>query len=151
MAWLIDWLIDLFIRFQTCARKKVTLKNMFWKWFVFRKETTRLDDFLLKGWGLSSANVYTYSRSRQAFSKELKTVVTCKSRLRYNRASSFSSSVDPTWAICTRRAGELYKARSRLYWSEILQINILCFENKIEKKRHGKRLKMKIWTSERSI
>ena len=28
-----------------------------------------------------------------------------------------------TWGICTRRAGKLYKARSRLYRSQILQIN----------------------------
>ena len=29
-----------------------------------------------------------------------------------------------TWAICTRRAGKLYKARSRLYRSHILQVNM---------------------------
>ena len=29
-----------------------------------------------------------------------------------------------TWGICTRRAGNLYKARSRLYRSQILQVNI---------------------------
>ena len=29
-----------------------------------------------------------------------------------------------TWGICTRRAGKLYKARSRLYRSQILQVNI---------------------------
>ena len=28
-----------------------------------------------------------------------------------------------TWAICTRRAGKLYKARSRLYRSQSLQVN----------------------------
>ena len=28
-----------------------------------------------------------------------------------------------TWAICTRRAGKLCKARSRLYRSQILQVN----------------------------
>ena len=28
-----------------------------------------------------------------------------------------------TWGICTRRAGKLYKARSRLYRSQILQVN----------------------------
>ena len=28
-----------------------------------------------------------------------------------------------TWAICTRRAVKLYKARSRLYRSQILQAN----------------------------
>ena len=28
-----------------------------------------------------------------------------------------------TWAICTRRAGKLSKARSRLYRSQILQVN----------------------------
>ena len=28
-----------------------------------------------------------------------------------------------TWAICTRRAGKLHKARSRLYRSQILQVN----------------------------
>ena len=30
---------------------------------------------------------------------------------------------DPDWGICTRRAGKLYKARSRLYRSQILQVN----------------------------
>ena len=29
-----------------------------------------------------------------------------------------------TWGICTRRAGKLYKARSRLYRSQILQVNM---------------------------
>ena len=29
-----------------------------------------------------------------------------------------------TWAICTRRAGKLYEARSRLHRSQILQVNI---------------------------
>ena len=29
-----------------------------------------------------------------------------------------------TWEICTRRAGKLYKARSRLYRSQILQVDI---------------------------
>ena len=29
----------------------------------------------------------------------------------------------PTWAICTRRAGKLCKARSLLYRSQILQVN----------------------------
>ena len=28
-----------------------------------------------------------------------------------------------TWGICTRRAGKLYRARSRLYRSQILQVN----------------------------
>ena len=28
-----------------------------------------------------------------------------------------------TWWICTQRAGKLYKARSRLYRSQILQVN----------------------------
>ena len=28
-----------------------------------------------------------------------------------------------TWAICTRRAGKLHKDRSRLYRSQILQVN----------------------------
>ena len=28
-----------------------------------------------------------------------------------------------TWGICTRRAGKLYKARSRLYRSQFLQVN----------------------------
>ena len=28
-----------------------------------------------------------------------------------------------TWGICTRRAGQLYRARSRLYRSQILQVN----------------------------
>ena len=29
-----------------------------------------------------------------------------------------------TWGICTRRAGKLYRAQSRLYRSHILQVNI---------------------------
>ena len=29
-----------------------------------------------------------------------------------------------TWAICTRRAGNLYNARSRLYRSQLLQVNM---------------------------
>ena len=29
-----------------------------------------------------------------------------------------------TWGICTRRAGKVYKARSRLYRSQILQVNL---------------------------
>ena len=29
-----------------------------------------------------------------------------------------------TWGICTRRAGKLYKARSRLYRSQLLQVNM---------------------------
>ena len=29
-----------------------------------------------------------------------------------------------TWGICTRRAGKLYRARSRLYRSQILQVNM---------------------------
>ena len=29
-----------------------------------------------------------------------------------------------TWGICTRRAGKLYKARSRLYRSQTLQVNL---------------------------
>ena len=29
-----------------------------------------------------------------------------------------------TWGICTQRAGKLYKARSRLYRSQILQVNM---------------------------
>ena len=29
-----------------------------------------------------------------------------------------------TWGICTRRAGKLYEARSRLYRSQILQENM---------------------------
>ena len=33
--------------------------------------------------------------------------------------------MQPTWGICTRRAGKLYKARSRLYRSQILQVNTL--------------------------
>ena len=31
--------------------------------------------------------------------------------------------VHDTWGICTRRAGKLYKARSRLYRSQFLQVN----------------------------
>ena len=42
-----------------------------------------------------------------------------------------------TWGICTRRAGKLYKAQSRLYRSHILQVNTRwnqdLFEKKIEK------------------
>ena len=30
------------------------------------------------------------------------------------------------WRICTRRVGKLYKARSRLYRSQILQVNTKC-------------------------
>ena len=33
------------------------------------------------------------------------------------------STSDSTWAICPRRAGKLYKARSRLYRSQSLQVN----------------------------
>ena len=38
--------------------------------------------------------------------------------------SSRIARVDETWGICTRRAGKLYKARSRLYRSQILQVNM---------------------------
>ena len=38
--------------------------------------------------------------------------IKCSSRSRFK-----------TWAICTRRAGKLYKARSRLYRSQIVQVN----------------------------
>ena len=34
---------------------------------------------------------------------------------------------DPDWGICTRRAGKLYKARSRLYRIQILQVN-MCWK-----------------------
>ena len=43
--------------------------------------------------------------------------------------------------ICTRRAGKLYKARSRLYRSQILQVNTrwnsYLFEKKIEKRERS--------------
>ena len=39
------------------------------------------------------------------------------------RPSSWLMAVK-TWGICTRRAGKLYKARSWLYRSQILQVNM---------------------------
>ena len=34
-----------------------------------------------------------------------------------------ASSFGDTWGICTRRAGKLYRARSRLYRRRFLQVN----------------------------
>ena len=55
-----------------------------------------------------------------------RTAVTA-SELRGPRARSWTQGEKArsarTWEICTRRAGKLYKARSRLYRSQILQVN----------------------------
>ena len=45
-----------------------------------------------------------------------------------NRSLVVVTIVETTWGICTRRAGKLYRARSRLYRSQLLQVdsNYLC-------------------------
>ena len=56
------------------------------------------------------------------------------------RTRRAGKSISLTWGICTRRAGKLYRVRSRLYRSQILQVNTSTrwkynlFEKKIEKK-----------------
>ena len=44
--------------------------------------------------------------------------------LRDKRRRKEGTTTGSTWGICTRRAGKLYKARSRLYRSQILQQNM---------------------------
>ena len=40
-----------------------------------------------------------------------------------SRKEHLDTRTSGTWAICTRRAGKLHKARCRLYRSKILQVN----------------------------
>ena len=47
----------------------------------------------------------------------------------FDTASRTSPSNLDTWRICTRRAGKLYKARSRLYPSQNLQENYYALES----------------------
>ena len=44
-------------------------------------------------------------------------------KLGMQKRSQLEEKQKGTWAICTRRVGKLYKARSRLYRSQILQAN----------------------------
>ena len=71
--------------------------------------------------------VSTYSSNVEAFSTEPELEKKRRSPQKTRRSASenrlHQRTVRDTWAICTRIAGKLYKARSRLYRSQILQVN----------------------------
>ena len=105
---------SIFLNFPTCCKLLECLKGD-----VQKQITNRLNVFLKSS---SSSSFHHFGGGNQ--SGVTATLATClASTIISSILQRVTKRMTRTWGICTRRAGKLYKARSRLHRSQLLQVN----------------------------